>query len=70
MSNWFQQQAKIILKDAKARYGAGWELMSADQRKNYLDSRILNLIMTQELIEYGPAQVLAIGVNDQLQVLL
>jgi hypothetical protein len=56
---WAQQRAKQIEAEAKARYGAGWQHMSEDARQNFIDSRVLSLILAQVGEAYGPAQELA-----------
>ncbi|MFK4706174.1 hypothetical protein ABIC83_003013 [Roseateles asaccharophilus] len=58
-TEWDQNRAKTILEDAKARYGAGWDLMSADQQQNYLDAQTLRLILNQGDDKYAAAQELA-----------
>jgi len=57
--SWGVQQYETILRDAKTRYGAGWALMSDDQRNNYIEARILNLVMGQGGDKFEPAQQLA-----------
>src|ERR1700682_2850365 len=42
---WAMQRAKQVLKDAEYDYGRGWSRLSAEQRRNYLESRVLALIL-------------------------
>jgi hypothetical protein len=53
-------QAKQILSDARERYGKAWDLMSEDQQRNYLRSRVLMLLFGQcktikpeDILEFG-----------------
>lgn len=55
-SAWDRMRSEMILKGARARYGAGWELMSEDQRQNYLDAAVLRFVMGQDAVEFAPAQ--------------
>lgn len=57
-TEWDQNRAKTILEDAKARYGAGWDLMSPDQQQNFLDAQTLRLMMSQGDDRYAAAQEL------------
>lgn len=48
-----------ILRDAREKYGRGWDHMSEDQRKCFIDSRVLALILGQAGEQFAPAQDLA-----------
>lgn len=62
-----RHHAKRILKDARERYGKGWELMSDDQRQNFVESRVLRLLLTQGMGQFEAAQSLAESVLAELQ---
>lgn len=61
-SGWAASQVKTILAEAKQRYGPAWALMSEDQRENYINSRLLFLIIGQTQDKYAPARAIARGV--------
>lgn len=69
---WAQRQAEQILADARRRYGNGWQHMSQDARQNYLDSRVLMLLLTQQDPSDGERLVAmsqgVLSALDQLQI--
>ncbi len=65
-NKWHKQQAIVILADAKKRYGAGWDLLSAEQRQNYLDASVLRLVLAQAGSQFVAAQTMAQGVMRSL----
>lgn len=60
-------QAKQILKDARERYGKAWDLMSDDQRQNYLHSRVLMVVLAQHMPQYEAAQSFATQIIGELE---
>lgn len=53
---WVEKIARQIQRDAKQRYGNGWDLMSEDAQSNYIEARVLNVILSQALPDYSAAQ--------------
>jgi hypothetical protein len=47
-TTWAQQRAKDIARDAEHDYGRGWARLSAAQKQEYIESRVLMLILTEE----------------------
>lgn len=66
MTQWAGQQAKTILEDARRRYGPAWDLMSQDQRSNYLLARLLLLVTSQVGPQFEPAIDLVRKVQREL----
>lgn len=66
-SKWGKQQAVTILREAKARYGGAWHLMSRDQQANYVEARVLNLVLSQHEEKYSPAKALIVDVLSVLR---
>lgn len=56
---WGDERFAQILKDAREKYGRGWDHLSQDQRQCFIDSRILALVMGQASEKFAPAQDLA-----------
>ena len=56
---WAQERFAQIKKDAKADYGNGWNRLSDAQRNEYIESRILMLILSQEGEQFKTAQDMA-----------
>lgn len=55
-TSWDVQRAKAIVDEAKQRYGAGWALLSEDQRSNHLAAAVLGNLMAQADPSFAPAQ--------------
>lgn len=56
--SWASQRYDDILKQARERYGRGWDHMSADQRENFIAARVLYLVLGQDGEKFAPAQAM------------
>lgn len=56
---WAERRYDDILKQARERYGKGWDHMSEDQRENFIAARVLYLLLGQADEKYEPAQARA-----------
>lgn len=65
--SWPRDRARQIMRDARHRYGRGWEMLSEQQQQNYLEAEVLRLLLTQEGEQFKVAQELAISVIDALK---
>lgn len=66
MNTWNKQQARQIERQARERYGSGWELLSDHQRQNFIEARVLSLLMTQGGEQFIAAQQLVTGVLGEI----
>jgi hypothetical protein len=67
---WAQMQAKRIMDDAEHDYGRGWNRLSDAQKQEYVQSRVLMLVLTQCEEAYKPAQDMARNVLTAVEALL
>jgi hypothetical protein len=70
MATWAQIQADIIRLNADRDYGKGWNRISAAQRKEYIESRVLMLILTQAGEQFKAAQDMARSVLEASEELI
>ena len=54
-TKWGKARTADIMKEARKRYGDGWDLLSEDQQKNYIHHRVLMILLGQARDEYRPA---------------
>lgn len=54
---WVRANRKAIISSIQARYGDNWRsCFPVSVQQALFDAEVLNVIMTQALPEYGPAQ--------------
>lgn len=53
---WGAERFEFIMKEARERYGRGWDHLSKDARDNFIHSRILFLMLGQGGEKFAPAQ--------------
>jgi hypothetical protein len=56
---WAQERAAQIRKDARRDYGAGWSRLSDAQKEEYIMSRVLLLVLSQDSEQFKAAQDMA-----------